>query len=199
MLTDTQKNEFDVLKSQMQVLKSHLSDNEIISKEMLDTTIKSNARNLTSKRLWNMVAIVAVLLMAGFITYVCLSLHKCSVLFMAATIVWCIFLALVNLQQYKDNFRDRLLDGSVTDTVSTVSRWKLQNLRQGISIAVATVIWSAFCFYEIWDDIVSEPSHAVFVVVLYVFVLGNVGGHYLRVHKVTTSILKQIDELRCKS
>lgn len=196
MLTDTQKNEFDGLKSQMQVLKNHLSDNEIISKEMLDSTIKSSARNLTSKRLWNIVAIVAVLLMAGFIAYVCLSLHKCSVLFMAATIVWCIFLVLVNLQQYKDNIRGELLDGPVADTVGTLSRWKLQNLRHGIGIAVATVIWSAFCLNEIWNDIMSEPSHAVFVVVLYIFVLCNVGGHYRRVHKVTTSLLKQIDELR---
>ena len=196
MLTDTQKNEFDVLKSQMQVLKNHLSDNEIVSREMLDAAIKSSVKNLISKRLWNMVAIVAVLLMAGYIAYVCLSLHKCSVLFMAATIVWCVFLALVNLQQYKDNFRGLLLDGTVADTVGTLSRWKLQNLRQGISIAVATVIWSAFCLVEIWDDIMSEPSHAVFVVILYIFVLGYVGGHYHRVHKVTTSLLKQIDELR---
>ena len=199
MLTDTEKNEFDVLKSQMQVLKKHLSDNEIVSGEMLDIAIKSSIKNLTSKRLWNIVAIVAVLLMAGFITYVCLGLHRCSVLFMVATIVWCVFLALVNRQQYKDNFRSRMHDGSVTDTVNTVSRWKLQNLRQGISIAVATVIWSAFCLYEIWDDIVSEPSHALFVTLLYIFVLCNVGGHYRRVHKVATSLLKQIDELRNKS
>ena len=196
MLTDTQKNELDVLKSQMQVLKNHLSDNEIVSREMLDVAIKSSAKSLTSKRLWNIVAIAAVLLMAGFIAYVCLSLHKCRVLFMAATIVWCVFLALVNLQQYKDNIRGQLLDGTVADTVGTLSRWKLQNLRQGISIAVATVIWSAFCLNEICDDIISEPSHAVFVTVLYIFVLGNVGGHYHRVHKVTTSLLKQIDELR---
>jgi len=196
MLADTQKNEFDVLKSQMQVLKNHLSDSEIVSNEMLDATIKSSVKSLISKRLWNIVAIVTVLLMAGYIIYVCLALHKCSVMFMAATIVWSVFLALVNRQQYKDNFRDRLLDGSVTDTVSTLSRLKLQNLRQGISIAVATVIWSAFCLCEIWDDIISEPSHAVFVVILYIFVLGNVGGHYHRVHKVTTSLLKQIDELR---
>lgn len=196
MLTDTQKNEFDELKSQMQVLKNHLSDNEIVSTEMLDATIKSSVKNLTSKRLWNVVAIVAVLLLAGYITYVCLGLHKCSVLFMIATVIWCLFLALVNRQQYKDNFRDRLLDGDLAETVSTVSRWKLQNLRQGISIAVATVIWSAFCLYEIWDDIVSEPSHAAFVAILYVFVFCNVGGHYHRVHKVTTSLLKQIDEIR---
>ena len=184
------------MKSQMQVLKNHLSDNEIVSREMLDVAIKSSAKNLTSKRLWNMVAIVAVLLMAGFIAYVCLSLHKCSVLFMAATIVWCVFLALVNFLQYKDNIRGQLLDGTVADTVGTLSRWKLQNLRQGISIAVATVIWSAFCLNEIWDDIISEPSHAVFVAILYIFVLGYVGGHYRRVHKVTTSLLKQMDELR---
>lgn len=138
MLTNNQKNELDEMKSQMQVLKNHLSDSEIVSREMLDATIKSSAKNLISKRLWNIVAIVTVLLMAGLIAYVCLSLHKCSVLFMAATIVWCVFLALVNFRQYKDNFRERLLDGSVTDTVGTVSRWKLQNLRQGISIAVAT-------------------------------------------------------------
>ncbi len=196
MLTDTQKNEFDVLKSQMQVLKNHLSDSEIVSNKMLDAAIKTSVKNLISKRLWNIVAIVTVLLMAGYITYVCLALHKCSVMFMAATIVWSVFLALVNRQQYKDNFRDRLLDGSVTDTVGTLSRLKLQNLRQGISIAVATVIWSAFCLCEIWDDIISEPSHAVFVAILYIFVLGNVGGHYHRVHKVTTSLLKQIEELR---
>src|SRR5574344_725510 len=100
MLTNNQKNEFDEMKSQMQVLKNHLSDSEIVSREMLDATIKSSAKNLISKRLWNIVAIVAVLLMAGFIAYVCLSLHKCSVLFMAATIVWCVFLALVNFRTY---------------------------------------------------------------------------------------------------
>ena len=196
MLTDTQKNEFDVLKSQMQVLKSHLSDSEIVSRDMLDAAIKSSAKNLTSKRLWNIVAIAVILLMAGYITYVCLWLHKCSVLFMAATIAWCLFLALVNFLQFKDNIRGQLLDGTVTDTVSAVSRWKLQNLRQGISIAVATVIWSAFCLCEVWDDIVSDLSHTVFVAILYIFVLGNVGGHYHRVHKVTTDLLKQIDELR---
>ena len=196
MLTDTQKNEFDVLKSQMQVLKSHLSDSEIVSSEMLDAAIKSSAQNLTSKRLWNVVAVVVVLLLAGYMSYVCLGLHKCSVMFMAATVVWCLFLAVVNFIQYKENIRGQLLDGTITDTVGTVSRWKLQNFRQGVSIAVATVIWSAFCLCEVWDDIISDPSHAVFVAILYIFVLGNVGGHYHRVHKVTTSLLKQIDELR---
>ena len=196
MLTDTQKNEFDVLKSQMQVLKNHLSDSEIVSNEMLDAAIKSSAQNLTSKRLWNVVAIVVILLLAGYMSYVCLGLQKCSVMFMAATVVWCLFLAVVNFIQYKENIRGQLLDGTIADTVGTVSRWKLQNFRQGISIAVATVIWSAFCLCEVWDDIVSEPSHAVFVAILYIFVLGNVGGHYRRVHKVTTSLLKQIDELR---
>ena len=196
MLTDTQKNEFDVLKSQMQVLKSHLSDSEIVSSEMLDAAIKSSAQNLTSRRLSNVVAIVVVLLLAGYMSYVCLGLHKCSVVFMAATVVWCLFLAVVNFIQYKENIRGQLLDGSIADTVDTVSRWKLQNFRQGVSIAVATVIWSAFCLCEVWDDIISDPSHAVFVAILYIFVLGNVGGHYRRVHKVTTSLLKQIDELR---
>ena len=196
MLTDTQKNEFDVLKSQMQVLKSHLSDSEIVSSEMLDAAIKSSAQNLTSRRLWNVVAIVVVLLLVGYMSYVCLGLHKCSVMFMVATVVWCLFLAVVNFIQYKENIRGQLLDGSIADTVDTVSRWKLQNFRQGVSIAVATVIWSAFCLCEIWDDIISEPSHAVFVAILYIFVLGYVGGHYRRVHKVTTSLLKQMDELR---
>ena len=196
MLTDTQKNEFDVLKSQMQVLKNHLSDSDIVSSEMLDAAIKSSTQNLTSNRLLNMLAMVMVLLVAGYITYVCLGLHKCSVMFMAATVVWCLFLAVVNFVQYKENIRGQLLDGTIADTVGTVSRWKLQNFRQGVSIAVATVIWSAFCLCEIWDDIISEPSHAVFVAILYIFVLGNVGGHYHRVHKVTTSLLKQIDELR---
>ena len=177
MLTNNQKNEFDEMKSQMQVLKNHLSDSEIVSREMLDATIKSSAKNLISKRLWNVVAIVTVLLMA-------------------ATIVWCVFLALVNFRQYKDNFRERLLDGSVTDTVGTVSRWKLQNLRQGISIAVATVIWSAFCLNEIWADITTDISHLVFVAVLYIFVLSTVGGRYHRIHKVTTDLLKQIDTLQ---
>ena len=196
MLTDTQKNEFDVLKSQMQVLKNHLSDSDIVSSEMLDAAIKSSTQNLTSNRLLNMLAMVMVLLVAGYITYVCLGLHKCSVMFMAATVVWCLFLAVVNFVQYKENIRGQLLDGTITDTVGTVSRWKLQNFRQGVSIAISTVIWSAFCLCEIWDDIISEPSHAVFVAILYIFVLGNVGGHYHRVHKVTTSLLKQIDELR---
>ncbi|HBH09626.1 MAG TPA: hypothetical protein DDX40_09540 [Rikenellaceae bacterium] len=196
MLTDTQKNEFDVLKSQMQVLKSHLSDSEIVSSEMLDAAIKSSAQNLTSRRLWNVVAIVVVLLLVGYMSYVCLGLHKCSVMFMVATVVWCLFLAVVNFIQYKENIRGQLLDGSIADTVDTVSRWKLQNFRQGVSIAVATVIWSAFCLCEVWDDIISDPSHAVFVAVLYIFVLGYVGGHYRRVHKVTTSLLKQMDELR---
>ena len=196
MLTDTQKNEFDVLKSQMQVLKNHLSDSDIVSSEMLDAAIKSSTQNLTSNRLLNMLAMVMVLLVAGYITYVCLGLHKCSVMFMAATVVWCLFLAVVNFVQYKENIRGQLLDGTIADTVGTVSRWKLQNFRQGVSIAVATVIWSAFCLTEIWDDIISEPSHAVFVAVLYIFVLGYVGGHYHRVHKVTTDLLKQIDELR---
>lgn len=44
MLTNNQKNEFDVMKSQMQVLKNHLSDSEIVSREMLDATIKSSAK-----------------------------------------------------------------------------------------------------------------------------------------------------------
>lgn len=196
MLTDNQKGEFDVLKSQMQVLRKHLSDSEIVSREMLDATIKSNAVNLTSKRLWNIVAIAADLFIAGFITYSCLTLHKFSVLFMTATIVWCIFLVLVNLWQYKDNIRGRLLDGTVADTVRAVSRWKLQNARQGFSIAVATFIWSAFCLYEIWDDVAGNPDHAVFVVLLFVFVIGFVGSRFLTVNKTTTNLLKQIDELQ---
>lgn len=56
MFTLVQKDELDALKAQMQVLKSHLSNSDIVSDEMLETTIKSSARSLTGKRLWNMVA-----------------------------------------------------------------------------------------------------------------------------------------------
>ncbi len=114
---------------------------------------------------------------------------------MVATIVWCVFLAFVNLRQYKDNIRGRLLDGNLVDTVRAVTAWKRSTMSQGISIAIATVIWSAFCLNEIWADITTDTSNAVLVAVLYIFVLGTVGSRYYRTNKVTSDLLRQIETL----
>ena len=196
MLTMDQKNEYDVLKAQMQVLKSHLANDEIVSKEMLEAAVKSSARNLADRRFMNILAIAADLLVVAFIAYVCLSLHKCSVLFMIATTVWGIFLAALSYLRYKNDIRSQLLDGSLVDTVRTVTAWKRQNMTQGLLTAVASVIWACFCLNEIWDDVTGNLEHAVFAAVIFLFVLGVTCSRYLSVNKVTTNLLKQIKELR---
>lgn len=196
MMFIEQNEELNVLRAQMDILKKHIAENEVISQEMLDATMKANVKNLTSKQVYYLLGIALDIVVSLFIMYIYFQGGTCSLVFMIATVAWGLFWAFINYQQYKLNVRKQLLDGVLIDTAEEVMKWKQLNMKQGVMGAVASVIWCSICLYEIWGDISQNPLHAVFVGLIFVVVFGTTANRWLKVHKVTSELLKQIAEMR---
>lgn len=193
MISIDQLDDLEVMKAQMQVLKRHLADNEIVSNEMLEATVKARVRSLTSRRVWNIVGIV---INVAIMVLIVVCMHNMfSTVFLAATTVWCLFWIAVNISQYRDNMRDALLTDTLIDTAQKITRWRRQNSRHFLAAMLASVVWIGFLMREIWGDIIARPDHAVGVAIIIVFVMANVIKRYRKVEKTTEELLEQIKSL----
>ena len=193
MISIDQLDDLEVMKAQMQVLKRHLADNEIVSNEMLEATVKARVRSLTARRVWNIVSIAADL---AIMVLIVVCMHSAfSTMFLAATTVWCLFWMFINICQYRDNVRDALLTDTLIDTAQKITRWRKQNSRHFLAAMLASVAWIGFLMREIWSDIVARQDHAVGVAIIIVFVMATVIKRYRNIDKATNELLEQINNL----
>ena len=193
MISIEKTDDLEVMKAQMQVLKRHLADNEIVSNEMLEATVKARVRSLTARRVWNIVSIAADLAIMVMIV-VCMR-NAFSTMFLVATTAWCLFWIFINMIQYRDNVRDALLTDTLINTAQKIIRWRKQNSRHFLAAMIASVVWIGFLMREIWGDIVARQDHAVGVAIIIVFVMATVIKRYRNIDKATNELLEQINNL----
>lgn len=196
MTTIAQNEEFNALKAQMQVLKNHLSNNEVISQEMVDASVKSYAKDLLPRRAKYMLPIVLNLALACFFIYMYLAKDALSLTFTIVSFLFFMFNVCINFVQFTDDTRDSLLDGKLTNTAEVIARWKQMNMRQGICTAIAGFTWVAFCLQETWGDITQNMDHAIVVALIFALVGFFTYNRAKKVNKATSELLQQIDELR---
>lgn len=197
MTTFATTDELDILKAQMQVLRSHLQQNEIISQEMLDATVKAEVKTIIGKRRSFLLTMIADTLMCAYFIWIYFSRPGfMSTLFLVTTICWCLFWVLVAWHQYRQNMRDRLLNDSLTEAALDLVKVKQQNLRQARLTIIASIVWLVVLFWETWDDISHSPEHCLFVCMIIFFVGYSVSSRLQKVHRTTTSLLRQIEEVK---
>lgn len=197
MTTFVTTDEFDILKAQMQVLRSHLQQNELISQEMLDATVKAEVKNIVGKRRSFLITMVVDLLMAVYFAWIHFSRPDfMSTTFFIATMCWCLLWVYVAYRQYRQNMRERLLNDSLTDAAQDLAHVKQQNLRLAILTAAASVAWVAVLLWETWAEISQSFEQCIAVFFIFFFVFFNVSNRMVKIHRTTTSLLRQIEEVK---
>lgn len=196
MTTYATNNELEVLKAQMQVLKNHLADKEVISKEMIDATIRCRVKSLTSKRATGILSMAVIAAMAIFFGYQYFSAHQVSTLFFVVTMLWFLICGYASYKHYALNLRENLMDGDLTVTAQYIAKWKKTNADWALYGSISMSVWCGFCLYETWGELVANPKEFIFVAIIWSFVLLNVVPRWVKVNRVTTELLQQIDELK---
>lgn len=200
MTTFVTTDEFDILKAQMQVLRSHLEHNEIISQQMLDATVKAEVKSIVGNRRSFLTTMIVDLLMCAYFVWIYLSRPGAmSTPMLIATVCWCLLWVLVAWSHYRTNMRERLLNDSLTEAALDLVKVKQQNLRQARLTIVASIAWIGVLLWETWDDLSQNPEHGLFVGLILLFVAYNVNSRMQKIHRTTTDLLRQIDEVKKES
>lgn len=194
MTTFATTDELDVLKAQMNVLRTHLQNNEIISKEMLEATLKAEVKHLVGKRSFYLRTMVIDLLMIGWWTWFYMHTEM-GMPFYVASVVWFLLWAGVAFKDYRQNMRDQLLNASLTDAALHLVNLKKQNLNMAKLKVVATIIWLGFLFNELWG-VLSDTYICLSVSLMIFIVTYFTSAKMQQIHRTTTDLLRQIDELK---
>lgn len=196
MTTFVTTDELDILKAQMQVLRSHLKDNEIISKEMLEATVKAEAKNITGKRMSFLTTMIVDTLMGIYFAWIYFSRPGfMSTTFLIATLCWCLLWVVVAYLQYRENMQDRLLNDSLTEAATDLMKLKKQNLRLAYLTIAATIAWLCILFYETWEEL-SQPIPCLLVCMIIFFVTFCVSSKMQKIHRTTSDLMRQIEEVK---
>lgn len=195
MVTTYRDTELESLKAQFEVLKKYVGVNNLVNEEMIMKSVRAKTRALTNRRVNSLFGIAADVFMA-VMSYYAYYTQQVSLSFFIATIIWCLFCAILNYQHYQLNIRERLMDGTVAETVQNIVRWRQMNRRHMIAVVIASIIWVGLLLVEQWPDLVQNTDHAVFVFLIVGFVMFNVIGRSRRVQRVTSEMLEQLKEIQ---
>ncbi len=196
MTTIIDNNDFEVMKAQMNVLKNFAANNEVISLQMLDATLKANRDTLTAKRSASIISMLIIAAAAGVFLYSHFVLGKGSLVFTIANTIWLIFCEFLGYRYYKLNIHENLMSDSLTETAEQITKWKNLNNSNMLYAAIGLVIWSVFLLFETGSDLMHNLEHAIFVFVLFTFVIGSVVSRWKKVNKATDEMLRMIEELK---
>ncbi len=196
MTTIIDNNDFEVMKAQMAVLKNFAANNEVISQQMVEATIKANRDTLTVKRSASIFSLLIITAAAGVFLYSHFVLGKGSLVFAIANTIWLIFCGFLGYRYYKLNIHENLMSDSLTETAEQISKWKNLNNSNMLYAAIGLVIWLVFLFFETKSDLMQNLEHAIFVFILFTFVIGSVVSRWKKVNKATDEMLRMINELK---
>jgi len=190
------REELDILKDQMQVLKSHLSQNEVINQKMLEITFQNKVKHNTARKGMNILSILTGVIIMGVFAYVGFVQGKFSTGFTFVSILWGLLCTLVGIHRYKLNTRELLLSTPLTESVSAIMTWKKQNQTDRFAAMLGVLVWLPYCLIETWGDISTNMDHAIIVFIIIVFSLTTSFRHYRKVSKITDELLAQAKELK---
>lgn len=188
-------DDLQMLKAQMQVLRRHLSDDEIVSREMLEATFRTSVKSLTASRRQCLIGIAVDVIVSAYFVWLYFTRTGFSLAITVSTVVWGAFWALYNWRVWRLDLRRSLLATPLVQAARSVARWRRENLRQGIACGVATAAWLAVLVAETGGQLVGNPSAMVVPLVMVVMVVAFVAGRYRRIHTATSRLLAQINEL----
>lgn len=195
MATIYQDTELEALKAQFEVLKKHVKVNNLVNEEMILKSVHAKTRALTARRANSLLGIagdVFIAVMAGYAYYT----GQISQTLTIVTLIWSVFCAVLNYQQYQLNIREKVLNSSLSETVQHITHWQLMNRRQNMAAVIASILWLGFLMADLWEDLAQNLDHAVIVTLIVVFALGGAVRGARKVQYVTTEMLDQLKEIQ---
>jgi len=190
------KEELDILKAQMQVLKAQLSQNEIISQDMLEVAYKHKVKENAARKSSNLFSILVGLIIIGVFAYLGYVQHVYSNACTIASILWGLLCMAVGYHRYRLNTREELLNTSLTDGVSAIMKWKKQNNMDMLVTMIGTFVWLPFYLSEVWGDLTVNIDQIVVVALIIIAAVSFSFRHYYKVNKITNELLNDIKELK---
>jgi len=187
--------ELETLKAQMSVLKNHLSNETIISDELVNATISAKTKSITYNKKNYLRAIIISLAMAALFSLQFLVKDGASLTFTALTVAWCLLFAVINFINYRRNDQENLMSGSLTETAKNIIAWRKRHSIQNIIAALAAAIWVPACLIEFWDGMLEKPESAIIVALIFGFVFYTTISKYIKSRKTSKEILNQIEAL----
>lgn len=196
MIQYATKDELDILKEEMMILKNHLSQNEVINQEMLDVTFRHKVKSNTNSRMSSLIGMVACLFISGSALYAHYVKDTYSTWYTMVTVLWGLFCFGICVQSFILNTREHLLNTPLTESVSEIMKWKKQNSTRTILGIIGVSIWLPCTLYETRNDIFNNMEHLIAVVLLVGIVLIRTFSYLYRVNTTINELLNEISELK---
>lgn len=190
--------DMEQLKSQMNILMSHLRQNEIITEEMVRHSVQNRMKKILPSRIKEYVALFIV---AGFMPAYLIFCYYCdkitSLTFVIATILMCAYSAFWTLHGKYNNLRNVCKNGTLTEVATEVARMRRNNNIVSITTPLVLIAWCAVYFSIYFHELVEgDMRQLVFALMIFILVVTDVAYGIYRVRRVTGDVLDEIESLK---
>lgn len=190
-------DDMEQLKAQMNILMSHLKQNEIITDEMIRASVQKRMKQIVPSRVKEY---IALLIVAGFMPIYlicCYYFGKITSLpFVIATIVLCLYTTIRSIIGKYNNVRNVCKNGNLTEVATEVVRMRKLNIINGIITPLLLIAWCCVYFHEYFKDLVVEHNGLFFAVMIILIVTVDIAIGLYRVHRVTGEVLEEIESIK---
>lgn len=185
------------LKDQMNILMSHLKQNNIITEEMVRRTTQRQMEHILPSRIKVVLSfLVSILFVPGMTIYEYFNGQISSLPFTLFTVVMCWYAGSRIFTSNHNDIRRLYKEGSLTQVAESVVRMRRQNFIDGLLTMGFLLVWCGWFLYLNYTDLLNEHNGLFFCGIIFLFVTVSIVLGYNRLRRVTGDVLKQIEELQ---
>lgn len=189
-------DDMNQLKAQMNILMSHLRQNEIITDEMIHNSVQNRMKSIVPSRIAEYAALAMLVFLSIFFIY-CYCIGKMtSLAYVIATIAMCIYSAFQIIYGKYNNLRNICKNGTLTEVATQVARMRRQNALFSITTPLVLIAVCSVYFYEYYNTLITEHNGLFMVMLIILFVTSNLIYRFYRVHHITGEVLDEIENFK---
>lgn len=193
----TLRDDMDQLKAQMNILMSHLKQNEIITDEMIRKSVQSRMKRILPSKFSECATLFIIGLFMPVYLICCYYFGKVtSLTFVVATIAMCLYTTVRTLIGMHKNVRNVCKNGNLTEVATEVARMQRRNIIESIITPLVLVAWCCVYFSVYFNDLVVEHNGLFIACGIILFVTVNLAYGFYRIHRVTNEVLKEIESIK---
>lgn len=193
----TLRDDMDQLKAQMNILMSHLKQNEIITDEMVRRSVQTHMKSILPSRFRVNLGLFIVGAFMPIYLIVCYCLGMINSLpFVIATIALCLYSAAMMLLARYNDLRNVCKNGTLTELATQVARYRRRNTIASIATPLVVLAWAAVYFSENYKALLDEHNGLFIACGIILFVTVYVICGYRRVNRVAGDVLEEIENLK---
>jgi len=193
----TLRDDMDQLKAQMNILMSHLKQNEIITDEMVRRSVQTRMKSILPSqfRVNLALCIVGAFMPIYLIVCYCLGMIN-SLPFVIATIALCLYSAVVMLLTRYNDLRNVCKNGALTEVATQVAHYRRRNTITSFATPLVVLVWCIVYFSENYQTLLTEHNGLFIACGIILFVTVYVIYGFRRVNRVTGEVLEEIENLK---